>query len=152
MNLLSKRHDKIPDMTFRIEWRLDESKGLVQESLLGDIKIYDKEHCINEYSVYIDSWLDALIRGAEFTKANEEAKIEIPEESHPIILCCKQDGRIAASFRGQAVNADSISEFVSELRSASGAFLEKIKALKGLEQNTMVSSIRGFWDRSNPNA
>ena len=151
MNLPNKRHDKFSDMTFRIEWRLEESEGLAQESLLGDIKLHDKEHCINECSVYIDSWLDALIRGAESTKANEETKIEIPEESHPIILYCKQDGRIAASFRGQAVNADSLSEFISELRCASTAFLEKIKALKELEQNTMVRSIREFLERSDAN-
>jgi hypothetical protein len=119
--------------------------------LLGDIKFYDKEHCINECRVYIDSWLDAPIRGAESAKANEETKIEIPEESHPIILCCKQDGRIATSFRGQAVDADSLSEFISKLRSASGAFLEKIKALKKLEQNTMVNSIREFLERSDQN-
>lgn len=123
----------------------------MQESLLGDISLYDNDNCIRESSVYIDSWLEALIRGAESTRANEHTQIEISEESHPIILYCSQGGRIAASFRGQVVSADSMSEMISELRNVSGAFIEKIKALKGLNQNRMVGSILDFMERTNPN-
>ena len=132
-------------MTFRIEWSLDESDGLVQESLLGDITLRDAEHRIEEHSIYLDSWLDALIRGAESVGAiSGAAKIDIPEESQPLLVHHGDGGEVTFSFRGEVVRAESVFELISELRSASRLFLEKIRSLKDIEQNALVDSIRMY--------
>jgi hypothetical protein len=133
------------DMTFRIEWKLDESDGLVQESLLGDITLRDEKHRIEEHSIYLDSWLNALIRGAEAVgRISGAAKIDIPEEPQPLLIHHGGRGGVTLSFRGKDVRAKSVSELISELRSASESFLEKISELKDIGQNIMVNSIRMF--------
>ena len=132
------------DMVFKIEWNLDEAEELAQESLLGDIRLRDKEHFIEERSVYLDSWFYALIKAAKdfvYTK-NEEVRIEIPEESLPLVIHFEPNGRVATSFRGRSVSAESQSEFISELLEASGSFLEKIRVVKDIDQNASVNLIR----------
>jgi hypothetical protein len=134
------------DMSFTIEWNLDESDGLVQESLLGDLRFKDREHLFEERSVYLDSWFEALVKAAYFIDANnQEIKVEIQEESHPLTIYLKPNGRVAISFRGRSVDAESLSEFISELLSASGLFLKITKIVKDVDQNASIVSLEYYW-------
>lgn len=125
---------------------LDESDDLATpESLLGNISLSDNERSIEECSVYLDSWLDALIKGLQLiNEKNEELRIEIPEESQPMIMRPESDGALTLSFRGRSVSSRSLSEFISELRVTSVAFIERIKNLKDIDRNGLVCSIRDF--------
>jgi hypothetical protein len=136
------------NMTLKIEWSLDESDELAQESLLGDITISDGVHSIEEQSVYLDSWLNALIREIERVETIQGIKkIEIAEESQPLTICREADGGIVLCFKEGMARADSARELTSELQRTLELFLQKVRTLKDINQNTLVCSIQDFLAR-----
>jgi hypothetical protein len=138
-------------MAFKIEWTLDESEALAQESLLGEITLSgDAQQKIQEESIYVDSWLHALVRGAEAAAASQgragTCDIEI-EDPRPLKIRWDPDGSLYVRFRDHEVKARSLTEFTSGLRNAAETFLRKTEKLKDSERNEMLRSIRAYVER-----
>jgi hypothetical protein len=129
-------------MTFNIDWVLDESEEVTANSLLGDIVLSDGRRSVSERSVYLDSWLEALLRGTQLKIPNSgDATVSVPETPRPLRFC-KNDGQIhIVTTSGREVIADSLESFRSAARSAAARFLKRTEALEGAPQNIALGSI-----------
>ena len=119
-------------MSFQIEWQLDLSEHFDEQSLLGSIRLTDGVHSITEESVYLDSWLDALLIAARTGRSNSrESVIEIPEHPQPLRVHRDRVGTVHVSFQNKEVMASSLDEFEQAILAAIAAFTDKVAKLSG---------------------
>ncbi len=121
-------------MGFQIEWQLDLSDGFDEHSLLGRIRLNDGVRSITEESVYLDSWLDALLVASRTGRSSSRKSIiEIPEQPQPLHVHRDRVGAVHVSFEDKEVIASSIDEFDQTILAAIASFTDEIAKLSGKE-------------------
>lgn len=126
-----------------------ESERLDAESLIGHIAITDGAQVIKEKNTYIDSWIDALIRGLRACKESDLSEVDLIDEPEPLAFAVSGDN-VQISYKGCSINAGDIQSFAFTLRSAAALFLETVREEMGDVANRALGDIQDFvsslWD------
>lgn len=115
-----------------------EDEGLDPESLLGHIAITDGAQAIRERYTYIDSWLDALVRGVQAIRERSHCVIDLIDEPDPLVFDLSKNG-LYISYGKAAINVGTIGSFAAGLRSAAALFLETVHEEAGVTSETLKS-------------
>lgn len=130
-------------MAFNIAWKLDESEGISADSLLGRISLTDGTRSMVQDSVYLDSWMKALV---EASQAAEEGSlpvdIDIVEESRPLRILRDLTGGLHVGFGGTEVVADSVQAFANAVQTAAGDFMNRTASIENGGRNKTLEQIR----------
>jgi hypothetical protein len=130
-------------MTFNIDWELDESDTVTANSLLGNITLSDGVRLVTEKSVYLDSWLEALLKAAQLNiTPSADAAISVAEAPLPLHLFRNEDKLHIVMTSGREVVADSLDSFRNAVRGASARFLSRASVLEDAPENDTLTSIR----------
>jgi hypothetical protein len=130
-------------MTFNIDWELDESDTVSANSLLGNITLSDGVRFVEEKSVYLDSWLEALLKAAQLNiTSSADATISVAEAPRPLHLFRNDDKLHIVTTSGREVVADSPDSFRNAVRGASARFLSRTSVLEDAPENDTLRSIR----------
>lgn len=124
-------------MLFKNEEPLD------HEALLGHIAITNDSGIIRAKNTYIDSWLDALIRGLREIQEGSHCAIDLIDEPDPLVFDISGK-ELFISYRGATVSAGSVQSFTQALRSAASLFLETVCEDAGETGNELLKEIRDF--------
>jgi hypothetical protein len=127
----------------KIQVVFEEEDGLDPIDPSGEILISDGRVRIWQKHAYLDSWLDALIRGLREVEAGKSTSVDLVEEPDPLMLQ-PQNGGIKLTYRDTTVSVDSIDEFRRALRSATEDFLGKLDAADKDGETELLNSIRKF--------
>lgn len=107
-----------------------EGEVLDTESLLGQIAITDGVQTIREKNTYIDSWLDALIRGLQAIGDRSHCVIDLVDEPGPLVFDLSEGG-LSISYGKATVNVGTVESFTAGLRSAATLLLEIVQEEAG---------------------
>ncbi|HWM95038.1 MAG TPA: hypothetical protein VN493_30060 [Thermoanaerobaculia bacterium] len=131
-----------------IKLALDREYGRLElDALLGRIEIADGFGIIEARCTYIDSWLDALIRGLQAIRAKSCVVIDLVDEPHALVFEIL-DGSIMIAYKNMRVSAGSIESFTRSLEAAASSFLEMILVDIGNETSELTEGIRKFVEES----
>jgi len=120
------------DMGLRIELQLDLSDGFDELSLLGNIRLSNGAHSLEEESVYLDSWLDALWAASSAARnSSEKCTIDLPEHGSHSASAAIPRALFILSFRENQVIASSEDEFEQAVLDAMAAFTDAVSKLSG---------------------
>jgi hypothetical protein len=103
-----------------------EGEVLDPENLLGHIAITDKVQKIREKNTYIDSWLDALIRGLQAIGEKSHCVIDLVDEPDPLVFDLSE-GCLSISYGKATVDVGTVESFTAGLRSAAALLLEIVQ-------------------------
>ena len=124
----------------------DREDGPLQlDALLGKIEIIDSSRAIKEECTYIDSWLDALIRGIRGIQGSNRCVIDLIDEPNKLIFENLGDS-LQIGYGDMCVNAGSLESFTQSVKSAASFFLDIISKEIGHEVSELTEEIRKFVD------
>lgn len=115
-----------------------EGEVLDPESLLGHIAITDEAQTIREKYTYIDSWLDALVRGVQAIGERSHCVVDLIDEPGPLVFDLSENG-LYISYGKATVNVGTVESFATGLRSAAALFLETVHEEAGVTSETLKS-------------
>jgi hypothetical protein len=132
-------------MPFSVAWELDESESLNADSLLGKITLSDETHAMVEDSIYVDSWIAALMEASRRAAQGATAfNIDIIEEPRPLRVQRDEAGGLHVGFGGGEVIADSLETFAGAVRAAADDFMRRATSIEGSDRNEALDQIRRF--------
>jgi hypothetical protein len=130
-------------MPLTIHWELADHEQPSAESLLGRLTFSDGVNTFVEESVYLDSWIEALVRVSAELSATRAGvmTIDLLEESSPLEVQVRDEIPII-SFRSNYVRADSWEEFQRSVVDAANAFLVRVQDLEGADDNKLLQRLK----------
>jgi hypothetical protein len=73
---------------------------------VGTIVLIEGAQRLDEQYVYLDSWLAALLEGAEGLAERDRVEVDLIEEPQPLIFERKQEA-VSISFKGKSITVQS---------------------------------------------
>jgi hypothetical protein len=130
-------------MPLTIHWELADHEQPSAESLLGRLTFSDGVNTFVEESVYLDSWIEALVRVSAELSATRAGvmTIDLLEESSPLEVQVRDEIPII-SLRSNYVRADSWEEFQRSVVDAANAFLVRVQDLEGADDNKLLQRLK----------
>lgn len=122
---------------------IKDGAGLDLEALLGHIVIADGCRAIKAKYTYLDSWLDALIRGLQTIRKEPRCVIDLVDEPEPLVFDLF-DTQLRVSYEGTTIEAGSADDFAASLRTAASLFLETVREEAGELTSELLREIQRF--------
>jgi hypothetical protein len=113
------------------------------ESLLGHLAITDGSRSIKVRYTYIDTWLDALIRGLTIMQKGASCSVDLVDEPEPLAFHMSGD-ELWISYSGATVNVGPIESFATALRAAADLFVGIIREEVGSVSSELLLGIQAF--------
>ena len=104
---------------------LKEGGSVDSESLLGHIAIADGRQTVKANYTYIDSWFDALIRGAQAIQEGSRSVIDLIDEPEPLIFELSPE-EVSISYGDTTLRVGPFEDFAASLRCAATLFWEAV--------------------------
>jgi hypothetical protein len=100
-----------------IQFFLDKKDSASSSDLLGEIRLSDGQNTISEKLTYIDSWLEALEKGAKSLRHKNTATIDLIEEPEPLMFE-KRDDYIKLSYGDMFIFVNTVDQIYSSVEIA----------------------------------
>lgn len=109
-----------------VQIHLDKDEPLNPDELLGEVKILSAREFIKEESTYVDSWLEALAKGAEQVRYEQVVTVDLVEEPDPLVFE-RREGRIRISHQNSSVHVQSEREILDAVQEATLSVLKSLE-------------------------
>src|SRR5215207_2815751 len=100
-----------------------EAEGFDPMNPIGEIEITDGTNKIWEEHAYLDSWLEALIKGLKEVEAARNVSLDLVEEPNPLVLQ-PENGGMKLTYGETTLYVKSIADFRRTLTTVIMDFLD----------------------------
>jgi len=130
-------------LTFEKETGLDVIDPLALLPL-GDITISDGSSSIVLNTIYLDSWLAALIAGYKQVRGANQVPVEVADEPIALHIEVTPKGLLSISYENQALIPQPPEALEAALKKASKFLLEGLGTLPDSPRDSFLDPIRKF--------
>ena len=109
-------------MTEYIHWKLDEEEPIDPADPLGNITIAGDEGILKEQDIFVDSFLEALVKGLNLIETQDTIRVDLIDEPDELVFLKKEKG-IQIKYKNQNVTILDDESFSHQLSSVIRSFL-----------------------------